>query len=114
MSRHPVTLLTRLCTQKPVSTMCFGVAAAAFLAALAGAVFNSLLTEVMAVLGMTIVGLFYLGLGLSYYATREWGPLRNEPPALKLAELQRHHSAPSREHRAGNESGRQEELVGSR
>lgn len=50
--------------KRPVATACFAASVAAFGASLAGWIINQVLTEVMAVLGMAMVGLFYLALGL--------------------------------------------------
>ena len=59
------------CERKPVGVACFSASGAAFLAALIGAFLNHYLAEVMAVLGMAMVGLFYLALGIWNWNTNE-------------------------------------------
>lgn len=49
----------------PVSRMCFAISAIAFGAALLGALVNHFLTGWMAVGGMAMVGLLYLGMGIA-------------------------------------------------
>jgi hypothetical protein len=59
-----LTRLDRALVRRPVPVMCFATSAAALAAAAVGSLFNYLLAEFMAVGGMLVVGLFYLGMGL--------------------------------------------------
>ena len=48
----------------PTATMCFSISAVALVAAVIGGLFNYFLAELLAVLGIAILGLFYLALGI--------------------------------------------------
>lgn len=79
MARSRFPRFHRFLAQRPVASACLGASLAAFIAAGVGVVLNTLLAERMAVLGMCIVGFFYLGLGLWQLACGTEEP-RPEPP----------------------------------
>lgn len=85
----------RFLARRPVASACLGASAAAFAAAGVAVVLNTLLAEHMAVLGMCIVGLFYLGLGLWQLACVAEEPAPQPPEtqerALPLGEPPRGH-----------------------
>lgn len=64
MSASRMSALRQFCLRRPVAAACFAASFAAFLAGFAGWIVNQLLSELMAVLGMMMVALFYLALGL--------------------------------------------------
>lgn len=87
--------LDRALTRRPVPIMCFAASAAALIAALLGSLINYVLAEVMAVGGMLVVGLVFLGLGWLHRHDGSEPGLPASESSQQRPSLNRHRAAPA-------------------